>query len=583
MTTIAHRVENAEVARVLREIADLLEVKGENAFRIRAYRTAARVIDELPHPVQDAGTLGRPALTDLPGIGEDLAGKIATIARTGTLPLVRQLRRSAPAGAAELMHVRGIGPKRARVLCETLGVRTLADLTRAARRHDVRSLPGFGERTEEALLRELGAHRPGERRTLRATAIQYADEVVRYLRDTPGVEEVELAGSLRRCRETVGDIDVLVASNDAPVVLDRFAAYPETAEVLERGATLGSIRLVSGLQMDLRVVAPASFGAALYYFTGSKAHNIAVRRLGRARGLKINEYGVYRGPKRIAGRDEREVFDAVHLPWIPPELREDRGEIEAAARHALPQLVALDDIRGDLQVHTTDSDGRDSLDAMARAAKALGREYIAVTDHTLAVRVAGGLDAAGFRRQWKRIDRLNARLAGLTVLRGVEVDIHADGSLDLDDETLSGFDLVIAAVHSGFELSRAAQTKRLLRAIMHPAVDLLAHPTGRTIGRRQSIALDLDQVCRVAADHGVALEINGQPERLDLDDVMARRAVELGCRIAIDTDAHSAAELRFMQWGVDQARRAWVTRKDVINTKPLAQLLRLLARHRAAG
>ena len=577
-TSVAHRIENAEVARVLREIADLLEVKGENAFRIRAYRNAARVIDELPHAVQDAGSDGNPPLTDLPGIGEDLAGKIAMIARTGSLPLVRQLRRSAPAGVATLMHVRGIGPKRARAISEQLGVHTISELSTAARRHRLRKLPGFGARTEDLLLRELSVHAIDEQRTLRATAIQYGEEVVRYLGEGKSVERVELAGSLRRCRETVGDIDVLVASDDPATVVERFTSYPGTAEVLERGDTLASIRLQSRLQLDLRVVEPASFGAALHYFTGSKPHNIAVRRIAQRKGLKLNEYGVYHGTKRVAGRDEHEVFAAVGLPWIPPELREARGEIEAAQHHALPHLITLADIRGDLQSHTTDSDGRDTLDAMAHAARALDYEYLAVTDHTPAVRVAGGLDAAGFKRQWKRIDRLNAQLGGLTILRGVEVDIHPDGSLDLDDDTLRGFDIVIAAMHSGFDLTRAAQTRRLLRAIAHPAVHIIGHPTARTIGRRQAIALDFDAICRAAIDHDVALEINGQPERLDLDDIMARRAIELGVHLVVDTDAHSVAELRFMRWGIDQARRGWATRRDVLNTKPLAQVMHWLAR-----
>jgi DNA polymerase (family 10) len=476
------------------------------------------------------------------------------------------------------MHVRGNGPKRARALSRKLGVHSVADLSKAVRGPKLRTLPGFGARTEDALQRELSARTSDERRTHRATAIQYAEEVARYLRESGGIERVELAGSLRRCRETVGDIDVLAASDDPAAVVERFTSYPGTSAVLERGDTLASIRLESGLRLDLRVVEPASFGAALHYFTGSKAHNIAVRRLAQRKGLKLNEYGVYRGTRRIAGRDEREVFAAVGLPWIPPELREARGELEAAKHDALPRLVTLADIRGDLQSHTTDSDGRDTLDAMAHAAQALGYEYLAVTDHTPAVRVAGGLDAAGFRRQWKRIERLNARLRGLTILRGVEVDIHADGTLDLDDECLRGFDIVIAAMHSGFDLSRSAQTKRLLRAIEHPAVHLIGHPTARVIGRRQPIALDLDAICRAAADHGVALEVNGQPERLDLDDIMARRAIELGVRLVIDTDAHSTAELRFMRWGVDQARRGWVTRRDVLNTKPLSQVVRWLAR-----
>jgi DNA polymerase (family 10) len=577
---VSRRIENAEVARVLREIADLLDVEGANAFRVRAYRGAARTVEELTEPIATLARGDGESLSTLPGIGEDLAGKICEIVRTGTHPLLRQLERATPAGAAELMHVRGIGPRRARILCERLRVHSLAALEKAARAGRIRDLPGFGATTERAILRELEAHRTEEHRVLRATAVQYGEELVRYLREGTRASRIELAGSLRRCRETVGDLDVLAAARDPQDVVERFTTYPSVADVLERGATKASVRLRSGLQVDLRVVEPRSFGAALYYFTGSKAHNIAVRRLGLEGGLTINEYGVHRGKRWIAGREERDVFAAVKLPWIPPELREDRGEIEAAATGRLPRLITLEDLRGDLQSHTTDTDGRDSLEAMAETAQELGHEYLAITDHTPAVRVTGGLDAAGFRRQWKRIDRLNARLERLTLLKGVEVDIHADGSLDLRGDVLAEFDIVLASIHSDFELSRDAQTKRLLRAIAHPAVDVIAHPTSRLIGRRQGVAIDLDQIARAAADHGVALELNAQPERLDLDDLAARRAVEAGARLSIGSDAHSTAELRFLRWGIDQARRAWVEGNDVINTRSLVQLQRLLHRGR---
>ena len=573
------RIENAEVARILREVGDLLELEKANEFRVRAYRNAARSVEELPEPVESYLD-GERALTDIPGIGDDLAGKIAEIASSGTLRLMRDLRRKAPKGAVELMHVRGIGPRRARLLSDKLGIHTVKGLVRAAKGKRIRRLRGFGTKTEEAILREVAAQTSEERRVLRAVAAQYGEELLAYLRETPRVSRAELAGSYRRCRETVGDLDALVATDDAPGAIERFATYPEVEAVLERGRTRAAIRLRSGLRVDLRVIPDRSFGAALHYFTGSKAHNIAVRRMGQERGLKLNEYGVFRGKRWISGRDERDMFKAVGLPWIPPELRENSGELEAAATGALPHLITLDAIRGDLQSHTTDSDGRDTLAAMAEAAEALGYEYLAVTDHSPAVRVTGGLDAAGFRKQWRRIDALNAHLKRLTILRGVEVDIHADGSLDLDDNTLAGFDLVLASVHSSFALDRAAQTKRFLRAIEHRHVDILAHPTARQIGRRAPIEFDLDAVLGAAVQAGVWLEVNAQPERLDLDDAACRRAASLGAVFVVNTDAHSTAELRFMRWGIDQARRGWVEGAKVANTWPLPRLLRSLRRSR---
>jgi len=568
-------VENAEVARLLREVADLLELQGANPFRVRAYQTAARTVEELPRPVAELLEEGR-QLTDLPGIGEDLAGKIEEIARTGRLAAHRELTRAVPKGLTDIMRLRGLGPKRARALYDALKIHSLAQLERSARAGRIRELPGFGAKTEANILHELEGRGAVERRFLRPVAAQYGEALLAYLRGVPGVKRAEIAGSYRRCKETVGDLDILVTCGAGTPAVKRFTEYPEVAEVLARGPTKASVRLRSALQVDLRVLDEASYGAGLYYFTGSKAHNIAVRRLGQQRGLKINEYGVFRGKKRIGGRDEAEVAAAVGLPLIPPELREDRGEIEAAAAGALPRLVELADIRGDLQLHTTDSDGRDSLQAMAGAAAELGYEYIAVTDHTPAVRVAGGLDRAGFRRQMKRVDRLNASLRGLTVLRGAEVDILDDGRLDLDDATLEALDFVVVSVHSKFDLPEREQTRRVVRALQHPSVDLLGHPTARLIGRRSAIKLDLDQVCRVAADSGVILEVNGQPERLDLDEIACRTVLEHGLPIAISTDAHAVAELGFMRWGVDQARRGWASKADVVNTLPLAKLRKRL-------
>lgn len=574
--TARHAVENAEVARIFREVADLLEISGANVFRIRAYRNAARVVEEHPEPVAALVAEHPEQLTELPGIGEDLAGKIAEIVRTGSLAAMRDLERSSPPGAAELMRVPGVGPKRAKILCEALGVRSIAGLARAARAGKIRELRGFGAKTEERIQRELAARAPEEHRVLRATAAQYGETLAAYLRELPGVTRVEIAGSFRRCKETVGDLDILVCARSGADVGERLAEYPEVEQTLARGPTKTSVRLRSGIQVDLRVLPERSFGAGLHYFTGSKAHNIAVRRLGQQRGLKINEYGVFRGSRRIGGREEADVFQAVGLPLIAPELREDHGELEAAAANTLPRLLELRDIRGDLQVHTTDSDGRDSLDAMADAAAAMGYEYLAITDHTPSVRIAGGLDRAGFRRQMKRIDALNARLHGLTLLKGAEVDIRSDGSLDLDDATLEELDVVVVALHSKLDLPEAEQTKRVLRALEHRSVDIFAHPTGRLIGQRRGALFDHDEVFRAAADRGILLEVNAQPQRLDLDDVAARSAVAHGVRLVVSTDAHATAELRFMRWGVDQARRGWVQKANVANTLHLDRLRKLL-------
>jgi DNA polymerase (family 10) len=573
-------IENAEVARLFRETADLLELQGANAFRVRAYQTAARTVEELPQPVEELVRANGKRLTALPGIGKDLAGKIGEIVRTGTLGALGELRREVPKGLAALMAVRGLGPKRARALYDALGIHTIPQLERACRGGKVRGLPRFGARTEASLLRELEARRPGEHRMLRPIAAQYGEAYLRYLQSGEGVLRAEIAGSYRRRRDTVGDLDILVCCRKGTPAVARFVAYPEVEEVLEQGPTRASVRLGCGLQVDLRVLPAASYGAGLYYFTGSKAHNIAVRRLGRRRGLRINEYGVFRGARRVGGREEREVPGSVGLPLIPPELREDRGEIEAARAGRLPRLLELSDVRGDLQCHTTDSDGRNTLAEMAHAAEELGYEYLAVTDHSPAVRVTGGLDRAGFRRQMRRIDRLNASLRRLTILKGAEVDIHADGRLDLDDATLAALDLVCVSIHSAFDLGEREQTRRVLAALRHPSVDILGHPTGRLIGRREPIRLDLEQVAAAAADHGVLLEVNGQPDRLDLDDVAVRASLAHRVRLVVSTDAHAVAELGFMRWGVDQARRGWARREDVANARPLAGLLKLLHRSR---
>ena len=570
----AGAIPNAEVARLLREIGDLLELDQANPYRIRAYRNAARVIDGLTEPVAVVDARPETVLESLPGIGEDLAHTIRELASKGRVALLDKLRTRVGPGEIELIQVRGLGPRKIQALRKALKVRSVADLRRAIEAGKVRALPRFGARSEEKLRAELAARPAGSPRLLRAVAAQYASAMVDHLRGVSGVRQVEVAGSFRRCMETVGDLDILVEATAPARVIDAFTTASAVREILQHGEAGASVRLQSGLQIDLRVVPAESFGAALYYFTGSKAHNIAVRRMAQEQGLKINEYGVFRGEKRIGGRTEREVARAVGLPLIPPELREDRGEIAAAQAGSLPKLVEVGDLMGDLQMHTTSSDGRDDLSAMVRAARKKDYDYIAITDHSPAVRVARGLDAAGFRAQWQAIDKVNKRGGTPRVLRSVEVDILADGSLDLDDETLAGFDLVTASVHSSFDLGAEKQTRRLLTAIRHPAVQILAHPTARLIGERAPIKADWDQVFRAAAGLGVWLEVNAQPSRLDLDDLASRQAVALGVTLTISSDAHSAAELDLIRWGVDQARRGWVTARAVANCWSLPALMR---------
>lgn len=567
------RVDNATVASLFREVADLLEIKEANPFRIRAYRTAARTLEGHPAPVAE---LSPEALDALPGIGADLAGKVAEVAMSGSLDLLRELRREVPKGVRELMAVPGVGPKRAARLSQDLGIKGLAGLERAARTGRLRRAAGFGERLEARILNDLGHVRAAAHRVPRPAAAQAAEPLLAWVRETPGVEEAAVAGSFRRGAETVGDLDILVTTRDPAAVIARFVQYPAVADVLAEGGSRASVRLRSGLQVDLRVLPAPSYGAGLYYLTGSKAHNIALRRRAQARKLKVNEYGVFRGNRRIGGRTEAEVLEAVGLPWIPPELREDRGEIATAEEGHLPQLVELQDIRGDLHCHTTDSDGRDTLEAMARAAEALGYEYLAVTDHTTAVRVTHGMDRAGFRKQRRRIDALNRRLQRLTILAGAEVDIARDGSLDLDDETLAALDLICVSLHSALTLEEAVQTERICRALSHPAVDVFGHPGARLLGRRPPIAAQWERIYQTAADRGIILEVNAQPERLDLDDLHVREAIGHGVRLAISTDAHAATELAYMRWGVDQARRGWAQRHDVVNTWPLTALRKLL-------
>lgn len=572
-------IHNDDIARVFDEIADLLEIRGENAFRVRAYRNASRELSGLHTEVVQMVESGAD-LTELPGIGEALAGKIVEIVQTGTCEALKRLEAELPPDLTGLLHLPGLGPKRVHALHYELDIHTPEQLYQAAKDGRLRGLPGFGPKTESGVLAALEQHRTTEHRFKLATAARFVVPLVAWLEQTPGVERVTVAGSYRRCRETVGDLDILVTATSPNVAITRLVAYDEVAQVQAQGETRATVTLKCGLQVDLRAVARLSYGAALHYFTGSKAHNIAVRGLARDRGLKVNEYGVFRGPNRVAGESEESVFAAVDLPFIPPELRENRGEIEAARHGLLPDLVQRGDLRGDLHCHTSESDGHDRLAEMVEAARQQGLEYLAITDHSKRLTMAHGLDSRRLLEQMDEIDRLNERLLGqpgtIRVLKGIEVDILEDGGLDLPNAVLARLDLVIGAVHSKFHLGRAEQTRRILKAMDQPHFSILAHPTGRLIDERAPYDVDMARIIRHARGRGCFLELNAHPERLDLSDIHCQMAREEGVLVSIASDAHNTLDLANLSYGIGQARRGWLGRLDVLNTRPLAELVSLL-------
>jgi DNA polymerase (family 10) len=571
--SVAMPVQNAEIAAMFDQTADLLEIQGENQFRVRAYRRAARIIGDLPQSVKGLLAAGRD-LSELPGIGKDLAGKIAGIVQTGHFALLDALKKKLPGQLGDIAGLPGLGPKRVKLLYDKLKVRTLDDLRRIVKAGRLHELHGFGPVLEKKLLGALEKPAP-QRRFKLSVAEAEAEALVAFLRASG---RVVVAGSYRRRRDTVGDLDVLVTAQDAAAVGDKLVGYENVAEVLAHGPTRTTIVLRSGLQVDLRAVAEQSYGAALLYFTGSKAHNIALRGLANERGWKLNEYGLFAGKRRIAGATEEEVFAKLGLAYVPPELREDRGEVAAATLNRLPRLVSLADIRGDLHVHSDWTDGRSTIAAMAEAAQARGYEYMALTDHSRRVAMAHGLDPARVSRQIREVDRVNARMRGFAILKGIEVDILKDGRLDLPDATLSQLDIVVASVHSHFDLARAVQTDRVIRAMENRHVSVIAHPTGRLIGEREPYEIDMERVISAAHDLGCCLEINAQPDRLDLNDAHIHAAKAKGVKLAISTDAHSIDTLDYMRFGIDQARRGWLEADDVINTRSLAALRKLLKR-----
>ena len=574
-------MDNRAIAQVFGEVADLLELKGENAFKIRAYRSASETIAAWPDAV---ARLDDSQLRDIPGIGKDLAARIRELAETGSSAYHRELLEYFPHTILELLRLQGVGPKTVALLYSALNISSLDALAAAAREGRLRALKGMGPKKEALILKAVEEREKDAGRHLLADTAAVSADLVSYLRErAPDVDFIPV-GSVRRGCDTCGDIDILAVGGEA-LLMDALLQHPGVERILGHGETKSSVRLQGGYQADLRLVPAESRGAAMQYFTGSKAHNIVIRDRAIQRGLKLNEYGLFtvEDDRRVAGASEEEIYEALDMDWIAPELRENRGEVEAASRRALPTLVTLDDVRGDLHMHTTVSDGRDDLVRMAEAAQAIGHEYIAITDHSKAMAMSNGLDEERALAHAARVRALNGRFEGLTLLAGIECDILADGTLDLSHDCLAQLDWVVASVHSHFSQDEAQMTDRVLRALECPWVDVLGHPTGRLLLKREPARVNMDRLTATAARFGVALEINAQTARLDLSDAHARLARERGVRLVISTDAHSAAALHNLRWGVQMARRAWATPNDILNTRSLNDLRDQLRRNRPRG
>ncbi|SFV69550.1 DNA polymerase X family [hydrothermal vent metagenome] len=568
-------VSNAEIASIFTQLADLLEIRGEDPFRTRAYRNAARTIGNLGKDLSKMVQEGED-ISKLPTIGERIAAKIKEIVETGRLAKLEYLKHDFPPHLLDILTVEGIGPKRAKILYQELHIDSLDALKQAAESHRISKLKGFSTGLEQKILHATLLAKKEGKRFLYAVIEPHALALEHYLKAYKGAEQVTVAGSFRRRKETVGDLDVLTTSKDPAKLIDYFVAYPAVKEIVSHGDTRSTVILKNDLQVDLRCVKEESYGAALHYFTGSKSHNIAIRIMAKEQGMKVNEYGLFKDGKKIAGATETEMYEGVGLRYIEPELRESRGEHTAARQNRLPKLIEEDQMRGDLHMHTHYSDGHNSIKEMALAAKKRGYEYIAITDHSKHMSIVHGMDEKRAREQMEEIDRINEELKGITLLKSIEADILEDGSLALPDSVLGEMDFVVAAVHDHFGLTQKIQTKRILRALENPYVKILAHPTGRLIGEREPYKINMKQLYKGIMDNGCFLEINAQPKRLDLNDIYAKRAKEAGVRFAISTDAHNAASLDYMRYGVYQARRGWLERKDVINTLSLSALKKVL-------
>jgi len=566
-------MRNIELAQIFREIALFLEMQGVQ-YKPRAYEKVAYALEALEEPVTEIYKRGgAKALRQIPGVGEAIAEKIEECIRTGKLKYHEELKREMPVDVASLNSIEGVGPKSVQVLYDKLGVKNVADLEQAAAAGKLRALPHFGEKMEQKILKGIEFLKQRSGRFPLGSVFPLITEIEQRLRELPEVNEVVVAGSARRRKETIGDADILAISKKPEKVMEFFVSMPEVMHIHGQGETKTMVKLKNGMDVDLRVVGKESFGAALNYFTGSKDHNVALRRIAQEMGLKLNEYGLFRGNKRIAGRTEEEIYKALGLTFIPPEMRENQGEIEAAKKGELPDLVGYRDIRGDLQTQTTWTDGVNSIEEMAAEAKRLGLEYIAITDHTKGLAMTGGSDEKKLLQQGVAIDNINQSSAGIRVLKGAEVNINKDGTLDIEDEVLAQLDVVGIAVHSHFNLGRQEMTARIVRAMRNPNADILFHPTGRVIQKREPYDVDMAEIIRAAKETGTVLEIDAYPERLDLKDEHIRKAVEAGVKLAIDSDAHSVNHIRFLEFGVAQARRGWAEKKDILNTRPLKEFL----------
>jgi DNA polymerase (family 10) len=575
-----NKMTNQEIAEILVHISQILDIQGENPFKIRAYIKASQTIENLTY--QLSSLEDKDKIMELPGIGEGIAKKIKELLDTGKLKYYEDLKKSEYAPLIEFLKIPGMGPKHAKLVYDELGIKTTDQLRKAAEQGKLRELPGLGEKVEQNILQGIQQVQKFKERFSLAFIYPRAQNIVEELTKVREVKQITLGGSLRRMKETIGDVDILVASDKPKPVMGAFINLPQKAKVLSEGSTKSSIMTKDGFQVDIRVVKPESFGAASHYFTGSKAHNIRIRSLGIDKGLKVNEYGVFKGQKNIAGKTEEEVFRSVGLPFIPPEIREDQGEIEAAQNNQLPHLIELKDLKGDLHVHSDWTDGNNSIEEMAKAAQKRGYQYIAVCDHSPTIGITNGLTPQRLKKHNEEIDNLNEKMAqtpgykNFRILKGIEVDVRSNGQLDFEDDVLKGLDIVVAAVHTKFTQSKDEMTKRIIKAIENQHVDIIAHPTGRLIGKREPYQVNIDKIMDACKANGTVLELNAYPERLDLSDLNCRKAKEKGIKIAISTDAHADAHLEWMKFGVATARRGWIEPEDVINTFPLSKLLRFL-------
>lgn len=568
---------NKQISEIFQEIGDILEIKDENRFKILAYHRASQIIRNLASDLGKIYKKDPKRILEINGIGKDLYLKIVEIIETGKCDYHQRLLDEIPAGVLDMLRLRGVGPKKVKMFYITLGLKSLKELEKACRSGKIHVLPGMGEKTELSILKAIDDMQRFSERTLMPFALEEAKLIIEYMKKNKSVKNIEYGGSLRRRKETVGDIDILVSSTkkDAPEIMDHFVKYSEVENVLAHGETKSSIVLITGIQVDLRVVEPKSYGAALHYFTGSKAHNIKIRDMAKKKGMKVSEYGVFKGKKQIAGKTEEEVFKSVGLPFIIPELRKDDGEIEAGLKNKLPDSIELKDIKGDLHMHTNESDGTQDLETVAEECYKHGYKYIAITDHSKTSAIAHGLDQKRLLKQYKEIDKLNKKYKDkdFEILKGCEVDILKDGKLDFSDEILAQMDIFPASVHSGFTMPKAKMTDRIIKAMSNPYVKIIGHPTGRLINRRDAYELDMDAIIDAAKEYKVALELNAQPLRLDLKDTYLRRAKEKGVKIVIGTDSHHTSQRVYMQYGIYMARRGWLEKKDVLNTRSLSKLL----------